>query len=133
VLIYLDTNVVIYLVERTPGWGAKAAARVAALRAAGDRTAISDLVRLECRVKPFAQGDARRLGQFDAFFRQPSVTVFGLSAAVCDRAAQIRAVHRFNLGDALNLAAAVKHGCGAFLTADARLSKFSGLTVEVLT
>jgi predicted nucleic acid-binding protein len=34
--------------------------------------------------------------------------------------------------DSLQLAAAVEHGASVFLTADTRLSSFTGLTVEVL-
>jgi hypothetical protein len=52
VIVCLDSNVVIYLVENDPAWGPKAANRVAALRANGDELAVSDLTRLECRVKP---------------------------------------------------------------------------------
>jgi predicted nucleic acid-binding protein len=56
----------------------------------------------------------------------------GITAAVCDRAARIRATHNFKPMDALQLAAAVEHGASIFLTADARLGSFPALTVEVL-
>jgi len=35
--------------------------------------------------------------------------------------------------DALQLAAAVEHGAGVFLTNDVRLNSVTGVTVEVLT
>ena len=43
-----------------------------------------------------------------------------------------RATTKFKPLDSLPLAAAVEHGANVFLTADARLSAFTGLTVEVL-
>ena len=49
-IVFLDASFVIYFVQQPPLWGAKAAARLAALKAAGDRMAVSDLVRMECRV-----------------------------------------------------------------------------------
>ena len=131
-LIYLDTNVVIYLIEQPIGWGPKAAARVAAIRANKELMAVSDLVRLECRVKPTALGDTQTLADFDAFFVSSDIQVLGLTAAVCDRATIIRAKYRYRLADALNLAAAVEGGCDVCLTSDARLKNFPGISVEVL-
>jgi predicted nucleic acid-binding protein len=94
--------------------------------------AASHLVRLECLVKPLMQNDQPLVNRFEVFFSNPDITMVDLSGAVCRRAAQIRAKHRFQLGEALNLAAAVEGGCGRFLTADARLSSFPDVPVEVL-
>jgi len=73
-----------------------------------------------------------RLGQFDSFFASAEVQVVALSQAVCERAALIRANHRFRPLDSLHLAAAVEFGCDRFLTNDARLSGFTDLVVEML-
>ena len=59
--------------------------------------------------------------------------VVPITAAVCERAAFIRATSNFKPMDALQMAAAVVHGANVFLTNDTRLNSFSGLTVEVLT
>jgi predicted nucleic acid-binding protein len=93
---------------------------------------VSDLVRMECRVVPLRVGDAARLTRFDNFFGLPDVQWVPLTTAVWDRATAIRALHRFTAIDAINLAAAVEHGCGRFLTNDIRLSHFPDLTVEIL-
>ena len=82
-LIYLDTNIVIYLIEQPPNWGPRAAARIATIRSNADQIVLSDLHRLECRVNPLAAGDAARLAHFDAFFASSEVRVMPLSAAVC--------------------------------------------------
>jgi predicted nucleic acid-binding protein len=94
--------------------------------------AVSDLVRLECRVKPVKTGDAARLAVFDAFFARPDVRIVPITTAVFDRATTVRAAHNFKLGDSLHLAAAVESGCDRFLTNDTRLSAFTGIAVEVL-
>ena len=94
--------------------------------------ATSDLVRLECRIKPIMMGDAAKLTAFDSFFAQPDVFRVPITSSVFDRATSIRAMHKFKLGDSIHLAAAVEAGCDRFLTNDTRLSKFPDITVEVL-
>lgn len=131
-LIYLDSNVVIYLIEQTPTFGPKTTARINAAMAAGDSLAVSDIVRLECRLGPIVKQNQKLLTDFDVFFAQHTVKVVPLPTAVYDRATLIRAYHNYKLADALNLAAAVEARCDRFLTNDTRLNKFPNITVEVL-
>ncbi len=131
-LVYLDSNIVIYLIERPAQFGPRASARIATIAAAGDRTVVSDLTRLECRANAVAAGDHVTLARYDLFFSQAVERVMLLTSAVVDRATIIRGQYRFKTPDALHLAAAVEAGCQVFLTNDARLSGFSGLTVEAL-
>jgi uncharacterized protein len=131
-LLYLDANVVIYLIEQPANLGLRATARIGVIRANQDQMAVSDLTRLECRVRPLALGDTVTLVQFDALFISPDVRVVPLSTAVFDRATLIRARHRYKTADAIHLAAAVEAGCNVFLTNDTRLSAFPDITVEVL-
>jgi predicted nucleic acid-binding protein len=132
VIVFLDTNIVIYLIENPPGFGARANAYVATLRAAGHTFAVSDLVRMECRVDAVRRSDTALLAQFDAFFTLADVRVLPLTALVCDRATLIRANHNFKTPDALQLAAAIVHGCDRFLTNDARLRACTDIIVEEL-
>ena len=131
-IVYLDSMIVIDLVEGPDPFRTQARDRLDQLVAAGDQAAISDLTRLECRVKPIRLGDAALLADYDAFFASPDLLRFGLPAPVFDRATEIRAQHGFRLADSLNLAAAVEHACGRFLTNDAQLRRFPDITVEVL-
>src|SRR5437868_5379814 len=111
-MIYCDSVILIYFIDSTGPFNIRASHRLAALAAAGDGIAVSDLVRLECRVKPIKDGDAAKLAVFDAFFARPDVCLVPISTAVFDRATSIRAAHNFRLGDALHLAAAVESACG---------------------
>jgi predicted nucleic acid-binding protein len=129
-ILYVDTNIVIYAVEQNPVFGPRAVARLARARVAGDPIMISDLTRMECLVLPLRSGDTALQQTFQGFFAL--VTVVPLTPAVCDRAARIRAVHRFKPMDALQLAAAVEHGADVFLTNDFRLSSFTDVKIEVL-
>ena len=130
-LVCLDTVNCINAVEGPPSFQARARARLAALRAAGDQPAISDLTWLECRVKPIRLADAVALADMEAFLTGSDVVRVPLPTAVYERACRIRAVHNYKLADALHLAAAVEGGCGLFLTNDHRLSSFPEIAVEV--
>src|SRR5438093_520846 len=132
-MVFLDANPIIYYVEQPPIWGAKAKTRITALVAAGERLAASDLVRMECLVGPLKKGDAKLVTDFRSFFASPDVQVLSVTAAVCDRAAALRAAHGFKPLDSLHLAAAVEHGCTLFLTNDGRLSSFPDIPIEVLS
>jgi predicted nucleic acid-binding protein len=94
--------------------------------------AVTDLCRLECRVGPLKQGNALLLAKYDGFFALPVVHRLALATAVYDRATDIRAAYIFKTVDAVHLAAAVEYRCASFLTNDTRLSRFTGITVEVL-
>lgn len=131
-VIYCDSVILIYLFDHTGPFNVRAMARLTALAAAGDRIALSDLVRLEYRVRPVKIGDAVRLGLFDSFCSLPEVSLVPITTAVFDRATVIRATYNFRLGDSLHLAAAVEGRCDRFLTNDHRLSAFTDFPVEVL-
>ncbi|MBY0232363.1 MAG: PIN domain-containing protein [Gemmataceae bacterium] len=132
-IVFLDSNIVIYSVEGNPLFAPRVIARFARAQAAGDTFMISDLTRLECLVGPLKKRDAAVEANFQAFFARPDVRVVAITAAVCDRAARIRAAHNFKQMDSLQLASAVEHGADVFLTADARLSSFPDIRVEILT
>jgi predicted nucleic acid-binding protein len=132
-ILFLDTNIVIYVVEGNPAFAPKALLRLAAAQSAGDSFMISDLTRMECLIGPLKTNNTAVQSSFHAFFARSDVQVVGITAAVCDRAACIRATHNLKPMDALQLAAAVEHGANIFLTADARLGSFTGLTIEVLS
>lgn len=131
-ILFLDTNIIIYAVENPVVLEPRANARLAAARTAGAVFAISDLVRMEALVGPLKHGNTALQQDYRQFFASSGMTVVSISAAVCDRAARIRATHNIKALDALQLAAAVEHGANTFLTADARLSSFPGVTVEIL-
>lgn len=131
-LVYCDSVVLIYFFDHTGQFHVRATNRLAALAAANDLVAISDLVRLEYRVKPTMHNDTLKLALFDAFCLRSDVQRMPITTAVFDRATVIRATYNFKLGDSLHLAAAVEGGCDLFLTNDGRLSAFADIRVEVL-
>lgn len=122
---YLDTSVVIDALDPTSVFHTKI---VAALAPFTPRAfALSDLVRMECLVRPIRDNDTAQIAALNAFFRR--AIVLAMPPAVFDQAARLRADHALKTPDALHLATALHHGCGEFWTNDRDLAKKSvGLT-----
>jgi predicted nucleic acid-binding protein len=132
VIVYLDTNCVIYFVERNSAWFPMVVARIMQLWTAKDELAVGDLTRAECLVGPLKNANTTLEASYRAFFADPDIKVLPMTAAICERAARIRAAHGISLADALHLATAAEHGCGLFLTNDAKLARCTDIPVEVL-
>jgi predicted nucleic acid-binding protein len=98
-----------------------------------DFLVVSELSRLECRVKPMRDGNTVLLDEFDRFFTESVSDVVTLSREVIDRATDIRSQYGFKTPDAIHLAAASLANCELFLTNDRRLDRFTGLRIEALT
>lgn len=130
--VYLDTNIVIYVVEQSLGLGSAALAAVHRYYREGHAVAVSDLVRMECMVGPLMNGDGDALRAYRALFGCEAVSVLSCPSRVFDRAAVIRADHGLRPVDALHLATAIEGGCERFLTNDVRLTCVSDIEIELL-
>jgi hypothetical protein len=75
-IVDLDSMIVIDLVEGPDPFRTRATDRMRQHIADGDQAAVSDLTRLECRVKPIRSGDASLLADYDAFFAASDLSRF---------------------------------------------------------
>jgi predicted nucleic acid-binding protein len=91
----------------------------------------SRISRLECRSKPMRDRDAALLARFDATFA--SVRVVEVTAAIIERATELRARHGFRSPDSIHLATAIEASVDVFLTGDASLARCTEVRVDVLT
>jgi predicted nucleic acid-binding protein len=130
--VYLDVNCVIYLVEQNPVWWPRIAARVATIRSGGDRLAVSDFTRAECLVGPYRANDTSLLAKYASFFADPDIEVLSITAAACERGAQIRATYNFKIADAVHIGAAIEHRCDILLTNDLQLARCTDIAIEIL-
>jgi predicted nucleic acid-binding protein len=128
-VIYLDSNVIIRFIEADPSTtGAPIAHRLKNIPA----LLASQLSRLECRCRPLQQNDNQLLSLYDGFFSGRELTLVELTAAVVDRATELRARFNFRTPDALHLASALEGGASTFLTGDQQLSRCTEIAVEIL-
>ncbi len=127
-LIYLDSCLLIYLIEHHPQWGEAVAKAMAKTPEA--RFGISPLVKCECLVGPLKRGDpVLEQAYLDLFER---FLWLDMPESVYLRAAQLRARFGIRTPDALHLASAQHHGCESLWTNDDRLARAShGLSVSI--
>lgn len=129
--IYLDSVVVIYLVERHPQFGRAAATAVNRLAPTG--LVGTELTRMECLILPRRLSDAAREADFDRFFSQKYLPFPSVDAPVFHLATDLRAKYvRVKTPDALHLSSAILNGCDCFVTNDAALSVVTEIRVEII-
>lgn len=131
-MIYLDANVIIRLIESEPIVPNPVSVRIMPLMGIPDVFLTSILSRLECRVKPIKLGDTATLALYDGFFRAAETKTAKITAAIIEKATQIRAVYNLKTPDAIHYATAILGGATTFLTGDKQLARATEVPVEVL-
>ncbi len=129
--LYLDSVVVIYLVEQHPTFGPQAVATVNRLIP----TALvgTELTRMECLIIPRRMKDVGRETDFDRFFSQKYLPFVPIGGAEFHLATDLRAKYlKLKTPDALHLAAAIISGCDAFVTNDVQLKAVTEIRVELI-
>lgn len=115
-MIYLDTCIVIYLVEHHPDYFPKLKSLLSGIAA----TAISPLVEMEALIHPLRNKDLPLMEAYQSFF--DCCTMLDMPTEVYRQAAVLRAEHSIKTPDALHLATATWHGCLSLWTNDERLA-----------
>jgi uncharacterized protein len=129
--VYLDSVIVLYLVEQPARFGVAAEALVNSF--APFDLVSSDLVRMEAFILPRSNNDSALLTDFDLYFATQVSEFVALDWPVLDRAASLRAAHaKLKTPDAIHLAAALHSGCGLFLTNDPDCKVVTGIRVELM-
>ena len=127
--LYLDTAPVIYMVENVPIYALAVDKRLSDPEI---ERVVSDLTRMECRIRPLRDGNMDLLKDFDDYFNEVVSEIISLSREVVDYATEIRAQYEFKTPDSIHLAAACVAKCNIFFTNDHRLDRFDKISVEVI-
>lgn len=132
-ILFLDSNIVIYRFEGTRELQLLAAGAIDSLAQAHPNAtlAVSRLTRMECLAKPMAAGNEALLARYEAYFAK--VRMVELDASVVEQATRLRAWHRLKTPDALVAASALALAAPLlFVTADAGFSRVPGLPVHLV-
>lgn len=132
--VYLDSNSIIYTVERIepyaelldPLWHAAEARQFGLIG--------SVLVLLEALVKPLRAGDTLLLDVYrDLLLDSAEYRLVSLDDDIAERAAQLRAQHGLQTPDAIHAATALQQKVGLFVTNDAAFARVAELPVALLS
>lgn len=116
--IYLDSCIVIYLVERHPDFFLPLHSRIAGQVDA--LFSVSALTRLEVLARPLRDRDRALVARYESFLHAHEIIL--IDDRVVDAALQWR-VAGLKTPDALHVALAHSHGCTALWTNDNRLAR----------
>lgn len=116
--VYLDSCIVIYLIEEHPIFAPQVESYLAQFSNA--QIYVSDLTELECLVLPLRIKNQVLIEKFQNWFQ--TINVLSLEKSVFHNAAQRRAdFPRLKTPDALHISTAIYHNCDEFWTNDNRL------------
>jgi predicted nucleic acid-binding protein len=128
---YVDTNIFIYFIEKTPAIFERAAAAFAALADRKARILTNELTVAECLCFPARTGRTELIEVYDRLFGSESdVKLIPLSGSLARRAAMHGGALGLRLADAIHYYSALEAGCSVFLTSDGQFK--SGPAIRVI-
>ena len=134
-IFFLDACILIYRFEGEATAVASVDKTLSRLQRADReaRIAVSEISRLECRVRPLREGRRNLVATYDRFFASSGLTVVPLSRAVVDLATAIRARSGLRTPDALQAACCLSlEQPASFVTNDAGFRRETALDVVLV-
>jgi len=131
-LVYLDTNSMIYSVEKHPVYEPVLLPVWQAARSATIEIVSSELTLMETLVGPLKAVDTALANSYELLFQQAQTRLLPISQVILRQAARLRATTKLKTPDALHAATALDAGCARFITNDAGFRTVTGLPLVVL-
>jgi predicted nucleic acid-binding protein len=120
--VYVDANIIIYIVEGNKALAAELEGIIAAFEAGVLRAVTSELTLAEVLIGPLRNRDAATCDGYKAVLRSgKALRAMPVTAAVLERSAEVRCDSMISLPDAIHVATAELAGCRYFLTEDRHL------------
>jgi predicted nucleic acid-binding protein len=131
--VYLDTQVIIYSVEKHPQFEPILRPFWMAAAAGSLQCITSELTLLETLVGPMKSGDAALASSYERLLASTDIRMVPISRAILLDAARLRASANLRTPDAIHAATAIDAKCTSCITNDAALSRIAGLATVLLT
>lgn len=128
--VYVDSNLVIYFLEKVPVFFERSQAAFSALAQREAQILTSELTLAECLYLPCRGGHAGLVAVYEKFFSTAGdIRLLALNGGVAKRAAQNGGGWGLKLLDAIHYVSALDAGCDVFLTADQKFKSTSQMRV----
>lgn len=131
---YLDTNTLIYFIERDDELQRKVGQFVAKAVAANAQLFVSEIGIAECFYGTYKKGEDELFAAYEHIFSEQSVfEILSIDGRQLIAAAKLGAEKGLKLVDAVHFQVAVEISCEIFVTNDRRFQSSHGLTVLQLS
>ncbi len=117
-LVYIDTNIFVYLVEVDPRFYRGARKVFQALEKVEARIVASELTIAECLYQPSRMDNSPAVEAYERLFASGEIEIIPLDGALAKRASMRGGKVGLKLIDAVHYFAALEYGCEVFLTID---------------
>ena len=131
-IVYADTQVIIYSVQRYPDYSAILEPLWQTLRTGRLKLVTSQLTVMEALVGPIKHNDEELLAIYDELLSGTEIRLIRISLPILRLAAKLRAETSLRTPDAIHAASALSEHCDTFITNDAAFRRVEGLQVQVL-
>lgn len=129
----VDTAPVIYFIEANPRYDALVSEIFQRISNGGMDGMCSVITLTEVLVQPLRHGDQQLAQDYaDLLLHSQHFATVSIDASAAATAAELRARYNLRTPDALQISAARKNGCQAFLTNDTALSRVTEIRILVL-
>ncbi len=131
-IVYLDTNPILYSVEKHPVYWPLLQPLWQAAKGQTIEIVSSDLALMETLIRPLQAGDAALANAYEQLFQQAQTRLLPITQPILREAAQLRATTKLKTPDALHAATARQAGCVLFVSNDGGFRAVPGLPVVIL-
>lgn len=131
--MYIDTNILIYSVERVEPYRSLLSPLWERAQAGDLEIVSSESIVMEALVRPLREGNAALVRFLLDMFDAEEVRLIPATRSHWEHGARIRADTGLKTADALHAATALQAGCDLFTTNDTDFRRIDGLAVVILS
>lgn len=131
-IVYVDTMIVIYTVERYPAYWPLLEPLWQAAQGGTIEIVSSELTLMETLVGPLKSGDTKLENAFEQALLGTEVRLFPITQPILRQAAQLRATTKLRTPDALHAATGLHLACVQFVSNDVGFRAVPGLPLVIL-
>lgn len=132
-LVYVDTSIVIYSVEKFPEYLLLLEPLWFKLQTGEIEIISSELILMESLVLPLRNADTLLINAYEQLLLSSEIRLVPISQSILRQAANLRATTNLKTPDAIHAATALSVNCNQFLTNDKGLRNVPNLPVVVLS
>lgn len=132
-LVYVDTSVVIYSVEKFPNYSPLLEPLWLSLSSGNIQMFSSELILMETLVVPLRNSDTTLINAYEQLLLSSEIQLIPIGQSILREAANLRATTSLRTPDAIHTATALSINCTLFLTNDKSFRNIPNLPVVVLS